>query len=85
MNTRARFEPAEALLTPAEQRQILDFAGRMGLDLGELDVVRDRPTGQLYAIDVSNSPYGPPNRIDALSYHQALHAYCGAVLALLRR
>jgi hypothetical protein len=85
VNSRARFEATDVLLTPAEQQQILDLAARVGLDLGEVDVVRDRPTGRIYVIDISNSPYGPPNHIDPVSYHQALHAYCSALLNLLRR
>ncbi len=84
VNTRARFEQTGALLTPTEQQQILDLAARLGLELGEVDVVRDRPTGKIYVIDISNSPYGPPNHIDPVSYHQALHAYCSALLDLLR-
>lgn len=83
VNTRARFEKIDTLLTPTEQQQILDLADRLGLELGEVDVVRDRPSGKIYVIDISNSPYGPPNHIDPVSYHQALHAYCSALLALL--
>jgi hypothetical protein len=85
VNSQARFEPVATQLTPVEQQQILDLAARVGLELGEVDVVRDRPTGKIYVIDISHSPYGPPNHLDAVSYHQALHAYCGALLALLRR
>jgi len=33
------------------------------LDYGELDVLRDNDNGKIYIVDVSNTPWGPPNNI----------------------
>jgi hypothetical protein len=49
------------LLTKAELRRILIFCRALGLDYGELDVLRDRQSGEIYVVDVNNTPVGPPN------------------------
>jgi hypothetical protein len=36
--------------------KILSFCQKMGLDYGELDVLRDRNDQQLYIVDVNNTP-----------------------------
>lgn len=38
--------------------KILCFSKKMGLDYGELDVLRDRSDGKLYIVDVNNTPSG---------------------------
>jgi hypothetical protein len=43
----------------AETEQILDFADALGLEYGELDVLRDNATGQLYVIDANPTPVRP--------------------------
>lgn len=35
------------------------FAEGMGLDYGELDVLRDKADGRIYVVDVANTPAGP--------------------------
>ncbi|MCM8557603.1 hypothetical protein [Sphingomicrobium sediminis] len=39
-----------------EIRLIETFCGRMGLDVGELDCLRDRNSGRIYIVDVANTP-----------------------------
>ena len=39
-----------------EQQRLLQFARQMGLDYGDLDVLRDRRTGRMYIIDANNTP-----------------------------
>lgn len=41
-----------------EIRQILAFCGRMGLDFGELDILRCNEDGQLYILDANKTPGG---------------------------
>lgn len=55
-------EPDDVLSTD-EQARVLALARHLGLDLGELDVLRDRDDGLLYVVDVANTPFGPPNHI----------------------
>jgi hypothetical protein len=56
----------------------------MGLDYGELDVLRDADDGRLYVVDVNTTPFGPVNRrlddswwFDRLSW-QSLTRLCNA-------
>ncbi len=43
-----------------EVERITKFASLMGLDVGELDILRDRDSGKIYVVDVNNTPYGAP-------------------------
>ncbi len=50
------------ILAPEEVAMILRFCRAVGLDYGELDVLRDNADGRLYIVDVNNTPYGPLDR-----------------------
>lgn len=55
------------VLTPWEQERVVDFSARIGLDYGELDVLRDRTDDQIYVVDCNKTPWGPtalPHRDD---------------------
>jgi hypothetical protein len=52
------------LFSNAEQQLLLDFADAMGMDYGELDVLRDRHSGLIYAVDA--------NRTSARPHHLAV-------------
>ncbi|MEM0963362.1 MAG: hypothetical protein AAGK21_12590 [Bacteroidota bacterium] len=52
-------EPDDAF-TPDELRQLSEFASVMGLDYGELDVLRDRVSDRIYVVDATPGPSGPP-------------------------
>ncbi|MFO1418216.1 MAG: hypothetical protein U1E83_06055 [Methylotetracoccus sp.] len=43
----------------AEIDAIKSFACRIGLDYGELDILRDRDDGRIYIVDANNTPSGP--------------------------
>jgi hypothetical protein len=49
----------EEVLSPTEQERILELCRGMGLDYGELDVLRDRLTDRIYVVDVNDTPTGP--------------------------
>lgn len=51
--------PTDEVLSPTEQSRILALCRAMGLNYGELDVLRDRDTGRIYVVDVNNTPTGP--------------------------
>lgn len=59
-NEHAFFHKPGELFSVEEQRQLIAFAQDMGLDLGEIDVLRDNATGRIYAIDANNTPHSPP-------------------------
>ncbi len=60
-NTTAHAEvvPKDTVLSHDEQSRICTLARRMGLDFGELDVLRSTEDGRLYVVDVNNTPAGP--------------------------
>jgi hypothetical protein len=52
-----------------EMAQLLDFAARLGMDYGELDVLRERETGRLYVLDANRTPHGPSTGERAANVH----------------
>jgi hypothetical protein len=54
---------AHELFSSSEVAQIIRLAQEMGLEYGELDVLRDRVTDLIHVIDANNTPYGPPNSL----------------------
>lgn len=62
-------KPTDEMLSPEEQALLLRFADALGFDYGELDVLRDRYSGQLYVVDANRTsvrPKGlPPDQEDA--------------------
>jgi len=48
--------PVEEYLSRKETSLISEFCIKIGLDIGELDALRDNSTGKLYIIDVNNIP-----------------------------
>ncbi len=54
-------QKAEDLLTESEINNIITFCKRIGLDYGELDILRDVDDNKIYIIDVNPTPCGPPN------------------------
>ena len=62
-NERASIAEVHDTLTTEEIKKIGLFCQSIGLDYGELDVLRDNNNGKIYIVDVSNTPWGPPNKI----------------------
>ena len=50
--------PLEEYLTDDAIMNVILFSAKIGLDLGEIDLLRDNSTGKLYIIDVNNIPGG---------------------------
>lgn len=59
-NERAFWHQPGELFTDEEQGKLLAFAADIGLDLGEIDVLRDNANGLIYAIDANSTPHSPP-------------------------
>ena len=55
-NKRYWTAPVEEYLSRKETSLISEFCIKIGLDIGELDALRDNSTGKLYIIDVNNIP-----------------------------
>jgi len=61
-SVRLQIVETSAAISPNEQERVLAFCRLIGLDYGELDVLRDRNSGNLYIVDVNNTPHGYPVR-----------------------
>ena len=70
-NVQVDLTTAEEQFSQEEQARIIEFARRMHLDFGGLDVLRDRKDGRIYIVDVNKTDMGPPT---ALPRHQKLVA-----------
>jgi hypothetical protein len=55
--------PVEECFSPVEVEKIKLFCEKIGLDYGELDILRNRADGRIYIVDANNTPGGPPINI----------------------
>ena len=62
-NLRAEIVETKAVLSRAELESIRYFCQQLGLDYGEIDVLRDRDEGRIYIVDANNTPSGPTSCI----------------------
>jgi hypothetical protein len=63
VNSHATIAEVADVLSATELQGIYRFCDHMGLDYGELDVLRDRDDGRIYIVDVNNTPSGPTSAI----------------------
>ncbi|MFZ0256585.1 MAG: hypothetical protein WAN46_13305 [Gammaproteobacteria bacterium] len=54
----ARVTDVQAVFDADEQTGILEFCRRMGLDFGELDILRANDDGRIYILDANKTPGG---------------------------
>lgn len=71
-HTSAKICDPEDVYSPSERDGLLMFARELGLDYGELDVLRDRKDGRIYVVDVNNTPAGPPQQMSDAEIATAL-------------
>jgi hypothetical protein len=72
INTRVELVLISDVLDAGEQSQVLAFCEELGLDFGELDILRDRDDGRIYVVDANPTPSGPPNHLGADDQRRAL-------------
>lgn len=78
----AMVEP-QAVFSPEEIERLGVFCRVMGLDWGGLDILRDRPTGRLYVVDVNKTDMGPPIALPFLAKLKAVARMGRALRALI--
>jgi hypothetical protein len=61
-----------------EEERIIAFASRFGLDVGELDIARDRVDGRIYVLDANNTPISPPFELPIPSTFPCMNAAAAA-------
>lgn len=71
-NRYAKISDTKDIFSQDEIAKIIEFCKLMGLDYGELDILRDSDNKRIYIMDVNNTPSGPPNHIQKEDYRKAL-------------
>lgn len=64
-NTKATIAEVADRITVEELKNIHRFCQRIGMDYGEVDVLRDKGDGRIYIVDANNTPSGPPSPISS--------------------
>ena len=59
-------------LSPEEQRLIVAFCRRLGMDQGELDILRDNQDHRIYIVDANKTTCGPPPKLNFKAGYDAL-------------
>lgn len=59
-NANVTLHSPDNLLSTGERANIKKFAHAMGLDLGGMDILRNREDGKIYIVDVNKTDMGPP-------------------------
>lgn len=72
-----------------ERGLILKFAREIGLDVGELDILRDRSSGKIFIVDVAKTPHSPSDNFITIGGLRAIrsgaHAFRRQFLDLSQR
>lgn len=71
-NAHVRLVAPSEVLTNEEMALCQRFCNVMGLDYGELDILRDRKEGRIYIVDVNDTPAGPPKTLPTAERELAL-------------
>jgi hypothetical protein len=68
------------IFSDLELGQIAAFARDMRLDIGEIDIVRDRADGRIYMLDVNPTPHSPPDALIGLAGIRCMQQVAAAFL-----
>lgn len=83
-NTRCLFLETGEALSPGEVKRILAFVAAMRLDVGSLDVLRDRNSGRIFIVDVNKTCMGPPVILNLRDKFRAVHRMARMFKAYIR-
>lgn len=67
-------------LTEQECHKIITYCRYIGLEMGEIDVLRSCEDGQIYIIDVNNTSWWPPNKLGDVDRNIVLNLMWNAFL-----
>ena len=67
-------------LTEDECNKIITYCRYIGLELGEIDVLRSHEDGRIYIIDVNNTSWWPPNKLGDIDRNIVLNLMWNAFL-----
>jgi len=67
--------PVSHVLTSEEAFLCREFFRQIGLDYGEIDVLRDGIGGKIYIVDANNTPAGPTKSLPKDQRRRAIALY----------
>jgi len=67
-------------LSEEECKNIISYCNKIGLEYGELDILRCDESGLIYIIDVNNTPWWPPNNLSDTDRNISLNLMWNAFL-----
>ena len=70
---KAEVKPTNEVFSAEEIRLMNELCEKVNLEYGELDVLRDKKSGRIYVIDISNTAQGPPNNISKEDFDFAVN------------
>ena len=65
----------ERLFNSEEIGKLNKFCEGIGLDYGEIDVIRDAVSNRIFVLDINKTPLGPPNGLSKKHFMEALRFY----------
>lgn len=68
----AQVQSADEVFSATEQQQLIAFAQGIGMEFGELDVLRDRDDAQIYIVDANKTCISPPISMEYRKRFEAL-------------
>lgn len=68
----AKLALPQTQLAPSELQLIGKLMQRLGVDMAELDLLRDRDDQKLYVVDVNPTPWGPPAGLSTRDRRRAI-------------
>jgi len=72
--------PATAHLSEQECQDIIMYCKKIGLEYGEIDILRSDEDGKIYIIDVNNTPWWPPNKLGDIDRNISLNMMWNALI-----
>lgn len=85
INTQVSIARIDDVLSRREQELIKALCSAIALDVGELDVLRDRADGRIYVVDANRMPFGPPKPMRLRDAYRAVALYAQALRRLADR
>ncbi|MBD2359268.1 hypothetical protein H6G41_32580 [Tolypothrix sp. FACHB-123] len=78
VNLSASLVSPEEVFSIEEIHNLIAFANEIGMEYGELDVLRDRNSQKIYVVDANNTPFGPPKGLSEEDSLRALTILCNS-------
>ncbi|NJN73770.1 MAG: hypothetical protein HC799_13650 [Limnothrix sp. RL_2_0] len=82
-NIQVEFKEPNEIFSDSELEKILNFAKNIGLDYGELDILRNKVDEKIYVIDVENTLRSFPDKLNNIQKDAAIELLSRTFLSLV--